>query len=117
MYLAYGYDEKEVIDRGSIVIDDDSLTHSLFSMSSIIDSEIYMPDLSHLVHTSLFDGAKLSVFQDVFLAISILICVIIITILDLMVFCISSFVLGINTQILLEYFEHLLPSSFHTSTT
>ena len=50
MSLEYNDDEKEVIDRGSIVIDDDSLTHSLFSMSSIIDSEIHMSDLSHLVH-------------------------------------------------------------------
>ena len=36
------------------------------------------------------------------------------TILDLMCLCISSFVLGINTQSLLEYFEHILLSCFHT---
>ena len=34
-----------------------------------------------------------------------------------MLFLISSFILGINTQSLFEYFEHLLHSSFHTSTT
>ena len=61
--------EKEVTDGDSIVIDDDSLTHSLFSMSSILDYEIYVPDPSHFVHTSLIDSAQPSDFQDVFLAI------------------------------------------------
>ena len=55
-------DEKEVKDGYSIVIDDDSLTHSLFSMSSILDSEIYVPDPSHFVHNSLIDGAQPSDF-------------------------------------------------------
>ena len=41
-------------------------------------------------------------------------CVIPLTLLDIMFFSISSFVLGINTQSLLEYFEHLIISSFHT---
>ena len=51
-------DEKEVTDGGAIFIDDDSLTHSFFSKSPILDSEIYVPDPSHLVHTSLIDGAQ-----------------------------------------------------------
>ena len=100
----------------SIYIDDDSLTLSFFFMSSIIDYEIYVSNPSHFVHTSLFDGAKLNDFMDVCLAKSSPKCVIPLIILDLMHFCISSFVHGINRQSLLEYFEHLLPSSFHTST-
>ena len=58
-------DEKEMTNGFSIAIDDDSLTDSLLFMSSIIDSEIYVPYPSHFVHTSLFDGAQLNVFQDV----------------------------------------------------
>ena len=50
-------EEKEVTNGAPISIDDDPLTYSLFSMSSIIDSEIYVPYLSHFVHTSLIDGA------------------------------------------------------------
>ena len=50
-------DEKEVTNGAAIAIDD-SLTHSVFSMSSIMDSEIHMPDLSHLVHASPLDGAQ-----------------------------------------------------------
>ena len=75
-----------------------------------------MPNSLHLLHASLIDGAQPSDFQDVCFATSILICVIPLTLLDLMCFSISFFVLGINTQSLFEYFEHLLPSSFHTST-
>ena len=48
-------DEKEVTNGDSISIDD-SLTHSVFSMSYIMDSKIHMPDLSHFVHASLLDG-------------------------------------------------------------
>ena len=108
--------EKEVTYGVDIDIDDDSLTHSLFSMSYILDSEIYVPDPWHFVHNSLIDGVQPSVFLDVFLAKSSPISVMPLTILDLMCFCIS-FGLDINTQSLLEYFEHILPSSFHTSTT
>ena len=107
-------DEKEVIYGVSIDIDDDPITHSLFSKSRILDSEIYVPNPSHFVHTSLIDGAQPSDFQDVCLAKSSLICVIPLTLLDLMCFNISSFVLGINTQNLLEDCEHPLISSFHT---
>ena len=107
-------DEKEVTYGAAADIDYDPITHSLFSQSPILDSEIYVPDSSHLVHTSLIDGEQPSDFQDVCLATSILICVIKLTLLDLMCFRISSSVLGINTQILLEYCEHLIPSSFHT---
>ena len=48
----------------SISIVGDPLTHSVFSMSSIMDSEIHMPDLSHLVHASPLDGAQPSDFQE-----------------------------------------------------
>ena len=59
---SYGVvDEKEVTNGASIAIDD-PLTHSVFSMSSIVDSEIQMPDLSHFVHTSLLDGVQPSEF-------------------------------------------------------
>ena len=61
---SYSYDvvdEKEVTNGDAIAIDD-SLTHSVFSMSSIMDSEIHMPDLSHFVHASLLDGAQPSDF-------------------------------------------------------
>ena len=60
-------DEKEVTNGVIIAIDDDSLTHSLFFMSSIIDYEIYVTDPSHFVHTSLIDGAQLSKFLDVWI--------------------------------------------------
>ena len=60
-------DENEVNNGDSIAIDD-SLTHSVFSMSSIMDSESHMPYLSHFVHTSLIDGAQPNEFQDVCLA-------------------------------------------------
>ena len=36
-------DEKEVTHAAYIFIDDDSLMHSLFSMSSILYSDIYVP--------------------------------------------------------------------------
>ena len=55
-------DEKEVTYGASIDIDDDPITHSLFSKYPILDSEIYMPDSSHLFHTSLIDGAQPSDF-------------------------------------------------------
>ena len=51
-------DEKEVTYGADIDIDDDPITHSLFSISPILDSEIYVPDPSHFVHTSLLDGAQ-----------------------------------------------------------
>ena len=41
---------------------DDSITHSAFSMSSIMDSEIHMLDLSHFLHASLLDGVHPSDF-------------------------------------------------------
>ena len=47
--------EKEVTNGAAIAIDD-SITHSVFSMSSIMDSKIHMPDPSHFVPTSLLDG-------------------------------------------------------------
>ena len=50
-------DENEVKNGYYIDIDDDSLTHSLFSMSSILDFDIYVPHPSHFVHKSLIDGA------------------------------------------------------------
>ena len=106
-----------MIDGSDIVIDDDSLTHSLFSTSSILYSKIYVPHPSHFVHTYLIDGVQFSDFQYFFLDISSPISVFPLTILDLRFFCISSFVLGINTHSLFEYFEHRLPSSFHNSTT
>ena len=70
--------------RAGISIDDDSLSHSLFSMSSILDSDIYVLDPSHFVYTSLIDGAQPSDFQDVCLAKSNLIFGIPLTLLDLM---------------------------------
>ena len=51
-------DENEVKYGDSIDIDDDPITHSLFSISPILDFEIYVPDSSHFVHTSLIDGAQ-----------------------------------------------------------
>ena len=50
-------DEKEVTYGASIDIYDDPITHSLFSKSPILDYEIYVPNPSHFVHTSLIDGA------------------------------------------------------------
>ena len=82
-------------------------------MSSIIDFEIYVPNPSHFMHTSLIDGAQPNDFLYVFLSKSSPISVIPLTILDIMYFCISSFFLGINTQDLLEDCEHLILSSFH----
>ena len=89
-------------------------THSLFYKSPILDSEIYVPDSLHLLHASLIDGAQPNDLQDVCLATSRLICVITLTLIYLIWFSISSFVLGINTQSLLEDCEHLILSSFHT---
>ena len=106
-------DEKEVRYGAAADIYYDPITHSLFSKSPIIDSEIYVPDSSHLLHTSLIDGVQPSDFQDVYLATSSLICVIPLTLIDLMCFIISSFVLGINTQSLIKDCEHLILSSFH----
>ena len=99
--------KKKVKYGSSIDIHDDPFTHSLFSISPILDSEIYVSDPSHFVHTSLIDGVQPSDFQDICLATSRLICFIPLTLLDLMCFSISSFFLGINTQSLLEYCEHL----------
>ena len=45
-------DEKEVTYGAVADIDYDPITHSLFSQSPILDSEIYVPDSSHLLHTS-----------------------------------------------------------------
>ena len=59
-------DEKEVTYGAADDIDYDPITHSLFSQYPILDSEIYVPDSSHLVHTSLIDGAQPNDFQDVF---------------------------------------------------
>ena len=78
-------DEKEVTNGAAISIDD-SLTHSLFSMNSIMDYEIHMPDLSHLVHASFLDDAQLSDFQDVCLSKSSPSIVFPLTILDPMCF-------------------------------
>ena len=80
-----------------IDIDDDPIAHSLFSKSPILDSDIYVPDPSHLVHTSLIDGVQPSEFQDACLAKSKLSFVIPLNLIYLMCFRISSFVLGINT--------------------
>ena len=77
-------DEKQVTYGTVIDIDDDPLTHSLFSIYPILDYEIYVPYPSHFVHTSLIDGAQPSVFLDVFLAKSSPISVIPLNILDIM---------------------------------
>ena len=58
-------DEKEMTYGDALYTDDDLITHSLFSKSLILDFEIYVPDPSHFVHTSLIDGAQPSDFQDV----------------------------------------------------
>ena len=108
-------DEKEVTNGAAIAIDD-SLTHLVFSMSSIMDSEIHMPDLSHLVHASPLDGAQPNDFQDACLAKSSPSSVLPLTILDPMHFCSSSFVLGTHSQSLHEYFGHHYLYSSHTST-
>ena len=55
-------DEKEVAYGDDIDIDDDPIMHSLFSKSPILYYEIYVPDPSHFVYTSLLDGAKPSDF-------------------------------------------------------
>ena len=96
-------DEKQVTNGSAI---DDSLTYSMFSMSSIMDFEIHMPDLSHFVHAFFLDGAQPSDLQDICLAKSSPSSVFPLTILDPMHFCSSSFVLGTHSQSLLEYFEH-----------
>ena len=108
-------DEKEVSNGDSIAIYD-SLTHSVFSMFSIMDYKIHMQYLSHFVHASLLDGAQPSDFQDVFLAKSSPYSVLTLTILDPMCFNSSSFVLGTHSQSLLEDFEHHYLSSLHSST-
>ena len=77
-------DEKEVTYGAATDIDYDPITHSFFSQSPILDSEIYVPDSLHLLHASLIDGAQPSDFQDVCLATSSLICVIPLALLDLM---------------------------------
>ena len=51
-------DEKEVTYGAAADIDYDPITHSFFSKSPILYSKIYVPDSSHLLHTSLIDGAK-----------------------------------------------------------
>ena len=86
-------DEKEVTYGAAADIDIfyDPITHSLFSKYTILYSEIYVPDSSHLGHTSLIDGAQPSDFQDVCLDTSSFICVIPLTLLDIMCFSISSF--------------------------
>ena len=58
-------DEKKVTYGAAIYIDDDPIIHSLFSKYPILDSDIYVPDSSHLVHTSLIDGVQPSDFQNV----------------------------------------------------
>ena len=57
-------DEKEVTYGAADDIDVyyDPISHSLFSKSPILDSEIYVPESSHLVHTSLIDGVQPSNF-------------------------------------------------------
>ena len=55
-------DEKEVTYGAAIDIDYDPITHSLFSKYPILYYDIYVPDSSHLVHTSLIDGAQPSEF-------------------------------------------------------
>ena len=72
--------------NGATIAIDDSLTHSVFSMSSIMDYEIHMLDLSHFVHASLLDGAQPSDFQDVCLSKSSSFSVLPLTILDPMLF-------------------------------
>ena len=59
-YFCDTNDEKEVTygAAADTDVDYDPITHSLFSESPILDSEIYVPDPLHLVHTSLTDGAQ-----------------------------------------------------------
>ena len=85
------------MNNGAAIDIDDLLTHSVFSMSSIMDSEIHMLDLSHFVHSSLLDGAQPSEFHDVCLAKSSPFSVLPLTILDPMHFCSSSFVHGTHS--------------------
>ena len=54
---SYDVVDKKEVTNGAIIVIYDSLTHSLFSMTSIMDSKIHMLDLSHLMHASLLDGA------------------------------------------------------------
>ena len=109
-------DEKEVTYGAASDIDYDPITHSFFSKYPILDSEIYVPDPSHFVHTALLDGAQPSDFQDLCLAKSSPSNVFPLTILDPICLCSSSFVLGTHSQSLLEDFEHQYLSSSHTST-
>ena len=90
--------------NGATIGIDYSLTHSVFSMSSNMDSEIHMPDLSHFMHSSLLDGVQPSDFQYVFFTKSSYFNVLPLTILDPMHFCNSSFVLGTHSQGLLKDF-------------
>ena len=55
-------DEIEVTYGAVADIDYDTITHSLLSKSHILYSDIYVPDSSHFVHTSLIDGAQPSNF-------------------------------------------------------
>ena len=58
-------DEKEVTYGAYIDIYDDNITHSFFSNSPILESEMCVPDPSYFVPTSLIDGAQPSEFHDV----------------------------------------------------
>ena len=77
-------DEKEVKYGDSIDIDDEAFTHSLLSISLILDSNIYVPDPSHFVHASLIDGAQPNVFLDFLLSKSSPISVYTLTIIGIM---------------------------------
>ena len=55
-------DEKEVTYGAYIDIDDDPITHEILSIYHSLDYEIYVPDSSHFVQTSLIDGAQPSDF-------------------------------------------------------
>ena len=79
--------EEEVTNGYSIV--EDSLTHLVLSISSIMDYEIHIPNLSNPVHTSRVNDAQLSVFLDVCSSRSNIIYVLPLTILDLMFIYIS----------------------------
>ena len=55
-------DEKEITYGAATDIDYDPVTDSFFSKSPILDDEIHVPDSSHLLHSSLIDGAQPSDF-------------------------------------------------------
>ena len=57
-------DEKEVTHGIYVDIDGNPLIHSFFSKSPILDFEIYEPDPSHFVHTSLINDAQPNDLQD-----------------------------------------------------